>query len=78
MNGIVQRPASANGHVQRVGDTLEVRWHPRLAAGQYSRRGRRASHRSTERNLFDALVLVVTLAVLAGFVYLQARRGGSL
>lgn len=76
MNGILQRPASTGANVQRVGDILEVRWRPRLTAQRNTRRSRRTKYRGTGRNLFDALVLVVTLAVLAMFAYLQARHGG--
>ncbi len=76
-SGIIQRPASSDAYSHRVGDILELRWRPRLAAHRRpTNRGRGRRQRSDARNLFDALVLVVTLAVLAGFAYIQARQGG--
>jgi hypothetical protein len=76
MNGIIQRPTSSDARVQRVGDILEVRWRPRLAAHRKPATRRRARKRSDTRNYLDALVLIVTLAVLAGLAYLHVRQGG--
>jgi hypothetical protein len=74
MNGIIQRPALSNAQVQRVGDILELRWQPRLAAQErHTRRSRK--RRSDKRNLVEALVLIGVLAVLAVFTYLQSLHG---
>jgi IS5 family transposase len=77
MHGIIQRPAPSDARVQRVGDILELRWRPRLSTHQKAtvRRRTRQRQRSDARNLVDALVLVVTVAILAGFAYLHVRQG---
>jgi hypothetical protein len=75
MTGIIQRPASVDTRVQRVGDILELQWRRRLPASQRRASGSRRwrKRQADTRDFFETLVLVVTVVVLAVAVYVHVR-----